>query len=140
MTTLQQLHHIIDQIYLTGEDGDARCCKKLALSILHEQRAFYSYGDLLNIANFGTAECFNINDVQLAINVLKGTSIKLLREVYRYIDDDVIYDLSADELQTALKDGILDLELRGYPDRDFKSKVYVIFSADRSVVSNESNT
>jgi hypothetical protein len=37
-----------------------------------------------------------------------------------------------------MQDGVLELELRGYPDRDFKSKVFLIFSTDRMVVSNES--
>lgn len=141
MMTLQQLHRYIDQCYLFGGGGDVRCCKNIASAVLNGSRVVYTYGDLLNSAGSDSEARFEIADVQCAINVLKGSQIRLLREVYRYIDDDdVIYDLSTEELQVAMRDGVLDLELRGYPDRDFKSKVYVIFSADRTVVSNESNS
>lgn len=140
MMTLQQLHHYIDSCYLFGGDGDVRCCKNIVSAVLDDTRVFYTYGDLVNSAGFDPEASFEISDVQCAINVLKGSQIRLLREVYRYIDEGVIYDLSTEELQVAMQDGFLDLELRGYPDRDFKSKVYVIFSADRTVVSHESNS
>jgi hypothetical protein len=138
MITLQQLHYHIDQSYLVGGGSDAQCCKQIVSVILNDDRKFYTYGELLEGANAGSVKGFNISDVQFALNVLKGSSIKLLRETYRYIDDDLIYDLSVEELQLAMQDGVLELELRGYPDRDFKSKVFLIFSTDRMVVSNES--
>jgi hypothetical protein len=140
MMTLQQLHRYIDNCYLFGGGGDVRCCKNIVSAVLGDTRVFYTYGDLLNSAGSDPEARFEISDVQSAINVLKGSQIRLFREVYRYIDEDVIYDLSTEELQVAMRDGFLDLELRGYPDRDFKSKVYVIFSADRTVVSHESNS
>ncbi|WP_426108325.1 hypothetical protein [Pseudomonas sp. TWR1-1-4] len=139
MMTLLQLHHYIEQCYLFGDDRDVHCCKNIASAVLHDSRVFYTYGDLLVSAGANSGVAYEISDVQYAINVLKGSQVRLLREVYRYIDEDVIYDLSTEELQVAMQDGALNLELRGYPDRDFKSKVYVIFSADRTVVVHESN-
>lgn len=147
MMTIGQLNRYIDRAYILG-GGDVGCCKKIVAELLESDRQFYTYGDLLNSANSSSGTVYEvddvdtvyeIDDVQCAINVLKSERVQLLHEVYRYIDDDVIYDLSLEELQVAMADGILDLELRGYPDRNFKSKVYVIFSADRTVVSNEHN-
>lgn len=137
--TLQQLFLYIDRCYLFGGAGNVQCCKSIASAILKDTRRFYTYGDLLNVVAADVGSRCEISDVQSAINVLKGAQVRLLREVYRYIDEDVIYDLSTEELQVAMRDGFLDLELRGYPDREFKSKVYVIFSADRTVVSHESH-
>jgi hypothetical protein len=138
MMTTGQLNRYIDRTYILG-GGDVGCCKKIVITLLNEDRQFYTYGDFLNSANAGSDKRYDIHDIQQAIDVLKGGHVQLLHEVYRYIDDDVIYDLSLEELQIASVDGVLDLELRGYPDRDFKSKVYVIFSADRTVVSDEPN-
>lgn len=136
--TIGQLNRYIDRTYMMG-GGDVGCCKNIAAAILSDSRQIYTYGDLLNSANSGEDSGYDIGDVQCAINVLKSDHVQLLRELYRYIDNDVIYDLSLEDLQVAMLDGALDLELRGYPDRDFKSKVYVIFSVNRTVVSNESN-
>lgn len=134
MITLGQLHNYIDRAYLHG-GRDVGCCKKIAANLLASDREVYTYGDLLQSANIDSAGYYKIEDIQYAVNVLKADHVGLLHETYRYIDDDVIYDLSLEELQVAMEDGCLDLELRGYPDRDFKSKVYVMFSADRAAVS-----
>lgn len=138
MMTIGQLNCYIDRTYTLG-GGEVGCCKKIVAALLADNRQVYTYGDLLSSANAGAGSDYDIGEVQRAINVLKSDNVQLLRELYRYIDDHVIYDLSLEELQVAMLDGMLDLELRGYPDRDFKSKVYVIFSADRTVVFNESN-
>lgn len=136
MMTHQQLHHHIESSYPIG-GGDVRCCKKIADAILRDTRPLYTYGNLLDEANSGSDVGFSIGEVQFAINVLKGSRVRLLCEVYRYIDDDVIYDVSLEDLQAARQDGFLHVELRGYPDRNYKSKVYVMFAPDRAVISDE---
>lgn len=108
------------------------CCKEIVELILSssENKPVFSYSDFLNVVD---EEC-SIEHVQLCLNFLKSSSIRLIEQQYRYIDEDVIYDVSVEDLQAAFMDGSLNIEERGYPDRDFQSKVYLVFVANKAVI------
>lgn len=107
-------------------------CKEIVEHILSsvEYNPVFSYSDFLSVAG---GKC-SLEQVQLCVNYLKSPSIKLIEQQYRYIDEDVIYDVSIEDLQSAFLNGALNLEDRGYPDQDYESKVYVVFVADKAVV------
>lgn len=108
------------------------CCKEIVEFILssQEKRPVFSYSDFINVLG---GEC-SIEQVQLCLNFLKSTPINLVEQCYRYVDEDLIYEVSVEELQAAFMNGSLDIEDRGYPDRDYQSKVYIVFVADKAVV------
>lgn len=108
------------------------CCKEIVEFILssQERTPVFSYSDFMGVVK---NEC-SIEQIQLCLNFLKSTQIKLLEQQYRYIDDDVVYSVTSEDLQAAFMNGALSLEDRGYPDRDYQSKVYVVFVADKAVI------
>lgn len=108
------------------------CCKKIVELILSsaEQKPVYSYADFMRVVD---GAC-SIEQVQLCLNYLKSPSVKLVEQQYRYLDDDVIYNVSAEDLQAAFMNGALNVEDRGYPDPQYQSKVYIVFMANKAVV------
>jgi hypothetical protein len=108
------------------------CCKEIVELILSssERKPVFSYSDFMSVVD---GEC-SIEQVQLCLNFLKSASVKLIEQQYRYVDEDVIYDVSVEDLQAAFMNGSLSIEDRGYPDRDYQSKVYIVFVADKAVI------
>lgn len=108
------------------------CCVKVIDLLLRRAKKTYTYFDLLEaIKEERDAISDPLQVIQRCINLLKSSKVGMIRQEYRYLDDDgVIYNVDTEDLQAAYMDGKLHLEWRNYSDPEFESKVYVVFSAD----------
>ncbi|MCY1561454.1 hypothetical protein D9M68_987120 [compost metagenome] len=108
------------------------CCVKAIDLLLRRAKKTYTYFDLLEaIKEERDAISDPLQVIQRCINLLKSSKVGMIRQEYRYLDDDgVIYNVDTEDLQAAYMDGKLHLEWRNYSDPEFESKVYVVFSAD----------
>jgi len=124
MINQQQLQNII---YSLGYDPSIeRCCYQIANFVLQQKKPYFTYHDFLSATGKAEDDA-GFADVQRCIEILKSRQIKLIGQAYKYFDDNVVYDVSLEDLQLASINGALSLELRGYADPHYKSKVYVVF-------------
>jgi hypothetical protein len=120
---------VIDIMQSLGSAEDVACCVLLLDFIQKKTKKIYYYADFV-----GAVAELNLNDpiqlVQRSLNLFKSKKLAILRQEYRYLDDDgVVYAVEVEDLQGAHLDGRLFLEWRNYSDPDFASKVYIVFFA-----------
>ncbi|WEA19042.1 hypothetical protein [Pseudomonas juntendi] len=110
-----------------GSPGDAACCAIIFDYVQSGSKRLYHYSDFVEaVAGLNLPD--SIQNVQRCLNVLKSKRFGLLRQEYRYLDDDgVVYPVDVEDIQAAYTDGALCLEWRNFPDPDFASKIYIVF-------------
>ena len=118
---------VIDVMQNVGSSEDVACCAALLDFIEKSSKKVYYYADFV-----ASVERLHLDEpiqyVQRCVNLFKSKRINLLRQEYRYADDDgVIYPVDVEDLQAAYADGRLFLEWRNCSDSDFASKVYIVF-------------
>ncbi|WP_153000574.1 hypothetical protein [Pseudomonas syringae] len=112
-----------------GSSEDVSCCAQLLEYIEAGSKRIYYYSDFVEAVS-GLHLQDPMQNVQRSLNVLKSKSVGLLRQEYRYLDDDgVVYPVAIEELQAAYSDGSLHLDWRNGSDSDFAAKVYMVFFA-----------
>lgn len=114
-------------ISLSGEPEDLACCENILAFLQREKKKIYYYNDFLAAID-GMRLRDPIQNVQRCLNVLKSKRIGILKQEYRYLDDDgVVYPVETEDLQAASQDGQLYLEWRNHADAGYLSKVYIVF-------------
>lgn len=120
---------VVDIMQNLGSIEDVACCARLLNFIEKKTRKIYYYADFVE----AVVE-LNLDDpiqkVQRCLNLFKSKRLAILRQEYRYLDDDgVVYPVEIEDLQAAHMDGRLYLDWRNYSDPEFASKVYIVFFA-----------
>ena len=112
-----------------GSTEDVSCCARLLDYIEAGTKRIYYYSDFVDaVSQLHLSE--PMQNVQRSLNLFKSKRFALLRQEYRYLDDDgVVYDVEVEDLQAAYEDGSLYLDWRNVADPDFASKVYIVFIA-----------
>jgi hypothetical protein len=118
---------VMDAIKYSGVPEDVFFCEKILDVLQQKNKKFYYYSDFLGlVSNMGLID--PSQNVQRCLNILKSKRVGVLKQEYRYVDDDdVIYSVEAEDLQVANENGYLFLEWRNFPDPDYLSKVYIVF-------------
>ncbi|UVL22768.1 hypothetical protein [Pseudomonas donghuensis] len=122
----QQVIHIMTSL---GSSEDVACCARLLDYLESKSKRIYYYSDFVEaVAELELSDPLQV--VQRSLNIFKSKKIDLIRQEYRYLDDDgVVYPVSVDDLQAAYSDGSLFLEWRNVADPGFATKVYIVFLA-----------
>ena len=126
---------VIEAMTVFGSSEDVSCCAQLLEYIETGSKRIYYYSDFVEaVSSLGLDD--PIQTVQRSLNLFKSKGFGLLRQEYRYLDDDgVVYPVDVEDLQVAYSDGALFLDWRNGSDYDFASKVYIVFfvSSDGAV-------
>lgn len=125
MFTEMRLYEVINSVGF--EPPVADCCKKIASLLFSSDKRLYYYVDFLEACGLSADTPQDLHKIQFCINFLKSNSIALIKQEYRYICEDVVYEVSVEDLQAAYEDGALSLDFLNHSDRDWQSKVYVVF-------------
>lgn len=122
----------IELLHLSGTPEDVACCEALLNYIESSKKSLYVYGDFVSaVDSLGLRDA--IQNIQRCVNILKTKKIGLLRQEYRYLDDDdVIYPVKLEDLQAAYLEGYLYLDWRNASDSDYASKIYIVFCVNEA--------
>lgn len=120
---------VIEVMKSFGSSEDVSCCARLLDYIEKSSKRIYYYSDFVDaVSRLHLSE--PMQNVQRSLNLFKSKNFALLRQEYRYLDDDgVVYGVEVEDLQAAYEEGSLYLEWRNVADSDFASKVYIVFIA-----------
>ncbi|MCI3908832.1 hypothetical protein MQC82_04565 [Pseudomonas viridiflava] len=110
---------------------DVFCRKLVDLVLLSPvDNPSYTYSFLQN-----ALDGCSLEELQKSLNYLKSSPISLFALQYQYIDaEGVPYDISRESLLAAFQDEALEHPQHSYLDPDYKSRVYVLHVADKSVI------
>lgn len=124
----------LEAVKVFGSPEDVACCGLLLDYIEAKSKKIYYYSDFVEaVSALHLRDA--IQNVQRCLNVLKSKRLSVIKQEYRYLDDDgVIYEVGVEDLQAAYEDGALNLEWRNQPDSDFASKIYIVFVAGAGAV------
>jgi len=118
---------VIEAMTIFGSPEDVSCCAQLLEYIETGSKRIYYYSDFIEaVSDLHLHD--PIQTVQRSLNLFKSRGFGLLRQEYRYLDDDgVVYPVEVEDLQAAYDDGALYLDWRNGSDSDFADKVYIVF-------------
>lgn len=120
---------VLEVMTSLGSPEDVACCARLLDYLEVNPKRIYYYSDFVDaVADLKLYDPLQV--VQRSLNIFKSKKFDIIRQEYRYLDDDgVVYPVSVEELQTAYLDGALFLDWRNVADPEFAAKVYIVFLA-----------
>lgn len=117
----------VDAMKAFGTSDDAACCAMLFDYIKSDAKKLYYYSDFVDAVSSLNLQD-SIQNVQRCLNIFKSKRSGMLRQEYRYLDDDgVVHPVDVEDIQAAYANGALFLEWLNYPDPEFSTKIYIVF-------------